>query len=150
MVIMKNREIADIMKYKHLYQTICKEDVDMLEFFDVHKEGLLQYMNAKLKDYDNKLNEQNEIRMIYSYFFPKYWKCADKKRKVYKYRDADDKIQVDLNLEALKTTCEKIFYFWGHRRNYGNIFTSIINRLVDLDDGKEIGKNIESFLETVR
>ena len=150
LVIMKNREITDIMKYKHLYETLCTEDVDMLEFFNVNQEGLMQYMNAKLKDYDNKLNEQNEIRMIYSYFVPKYWRCADKKRKVYKYRDTNDQVQVDLNLEELKTICEKIFKFYGHHRDYGQVFNSIINRLVDLDDGKEIGKNIESFMENVK
>jgi len=145
----KDNHNQELMRYKSLYETIIGEDEGMLKFFDIEKEGLMNYMNAKLQDYDDKLNTQNEIRMIYSYFFPEYWQCVDKKRKKYIYKDENGQIQVDICLEKLKSTCKNIFKWYDENRDFGDIFNKMIGRMVELENGVEKGETIEAWLEEI-
>jgi hypothetical protein len=181
-----------LSKYKELHDQTQNEGIERpiepvnpyslnddkdLEFFDLTNpeqyHELHEYIHSKYKEEHFKMGEAG-LQICYSFFFPKYYRCTDKKRYVFKYMNKDGQIVKDNDLSHLYKTIAKVLYEIAKpifdrlmeqtvdpdlQMEFANIFyddivsnnrtkyvfQGCIKRIIDLSDGKEVNENVHKM-----
>jgi hypothetical protein len=178
-----------LVQYKELHDKHKKDEIERptepvsqynldiheaeLERFDEnnydHINGLHVWIHNKFTPDKFKLGQMG-LTCVYSFFFPRFWRCTDKKRHVFKYINENGQLAVDDNLHALvklicpifcevgaivrDQLCEKeyskerrdkyeLIYLEDIAGESMPIFVEFMKRIVDLSDGTEKRKTLE-------
>jgi anion-transporting ArsA/GET3 family ATPase len=96
-VVSKNK------KYIDFYMKYSGKD-DALEYYDDigNYMKLCEYIQKKIEQEGEDLKTSSfYARLTYDFFFDKYWKCADRKRMIFKYKDIEGNVVIDDELQRL-------------------------------------------------
>lgn len=199
-ILRLRQELAEtqevLLKYKALHDKHLKDEIERptepvnhynldnhdteLEKFDSdnyeHMNQFYEYVMSRFTPDKFKLGQLG-MTVVYSFFFPRFWRCTDKKRHVFKYISDTGKPVVDHNLQRLvklitpafceiggsvrDQLLEKEFdfdlkekynkiYYEDIASNSKPFFVEQMKRIVDLQDGKEIRKTMEEATHAFR
>jgi len=98
--------------YEPFYVKYMLEDADTIKYYDRKK--MYDHLQCIIEEkFTSKLFLMGDIGVataIYSFFFPKYYRIVDVNKRLFKYKNEDGEIKIDIDLERLKNiVCKHLF-----------------------------------------